>query len=191
MLRSTCLALVLFIGCGSDGGSSAGCSFSPCGGDPTGHWTLDKICSAGISVPNCTGATGQLTPSGWTGTLHIGADKTYVLIQQGSYSGNVMLPASCVGMAMRCDQLNTMTMGSSGSSLTCTGMPAMGCACTVSGMSMSSEMGTYAVSGNTILTMPASGSTGMASTIQYCVSGNTISFKDMKDPGTPVLIYKK
>ncbi|HWP08110.1 MAG TPA: hypothetical protein VNN72_20345 [Polyangiaceae bacterium] len=158
-------------------GGEVECSFTACGGDPTGTWQIATAC--------LSGDTGSDDPFGGkcdagTVDVDVAADGTLV-IEDGRYTwdltvqGNVTfnIPASCVdplggGQATSCDDF----AGDSGET-TCTGSLDKGCACTQMGdQDTQTSTGTLEIKGNQFIGTEDGEEPGEPS--DYCVKGNSL-----------------
>jgi hypothetical protein len=153
------------------------CSFTACGGDPTGTWQIQSACLSGNTGSDdpfggkCDEATVDVNVAA-DGTLTVTDGRyTWNLTVQGDVTFNI--PASCVdplsgGMATSCDDF----AGDSGET-TCTGSLDEGCACTQAGdKDTQTSSGTLEVKGNQIIGTEDGEEPGEPS--DFCVKGNSL-----------------
>jgi hypothetical protein len=160
----------------------------PCGGDPTGDWTIATSCQMGLKFDFtvCADAyTIDASGLATTGTFSMNADKTYSVATSSGGSFAVTFPASCLAGQTCADILPSVQsvlaqeVGPGLGSVTCAGSGA--CVCTVfPNQTSTNESGNWAASGTSLTTM-ATGST-TATTFGYCVDGKTMHLM-MLDPG--------
>ena len=170
------LALAL-AGCGSRLG---GCGMAPCGGDPVGTWaassacldhaTLEKDFLAGVRVACPTASLGAVSMKP-TGTLALGADKSFTGDLAVSSEMDVNYPATCTNGAS-CAELTEVLqtiVGTNGiTSVTCTGTSS--CVCThLQSIDIIRATGTWATSGTNMTFAGAPGGNG-----PYCVQGASL-----------------
>ena len=170
-------ACLVATGCSSSGSSStSNCGkVAACGGNVVGTWKIIDACttSSTPTMPNtsCPGETLQVTGFQASGTLTINTDMTYTTSTSTTASLQLVEPVSCL-MGGTCSQLS-MSLSSSdgGTSGSCTTSGA-NCNCTGTfGGGATTEMGAYTVSGTTITTTPANGT---STTNSYCVQGTML-----------------
>lgn len=170
-------------------GGEVECSFTACGGDPTGTWQIQSAClsgETGASDPfggKCDAGTIDVNVAA-NGTLTVqGGRYTWDLTVKGDVTFNI--PASCVdplggGQATSCDDF----AGDSGNT-TCSGSLDKGCACTQAGdTSNESSTGTLEVKGNQVIGTEDGGEPGEPS--DFCVKGNSLKLMihESNDDGT-------
>jgi hypothetical protein len=168
-----CLLLSLG-GCGSSVANTCSASFSPCGGDIEGTWTIDTACNPSSALPSaCAGVANTFTPN-YSGSFAFNADKTYSQNMMFNESGTVTYPAACLASlsVTSCAQLDANTT-SNGLTLksSCTGDASKSCTCTVSETGDLMLTGTYATAGNDV-TLTQSGNAGTPQ--GYCVNGSQL-----------------
>lgn len=173
-----------------DGGGEVECTFTPCGGDPTGVWQVATACITGTG--DSESPFGDKCPEG-TADVDVNVDGT-LTIADGRYTWNLMLkgdialhiPASCVdslsdGNATACTDFE----GDDGER-SCTGSLAAGCTCTQPGeVETQISTGTLEVSGNEFVGTEDGEEPGNPS--EFCVKGNSLKFMihETNDDGTP------
>jgi hypothetical protein len=171
---------------GSDGASCS--SFSACGGDVVGTWTLDSFCDTEKTIPNtsdCPGAVLAITSSAATGKVTFNADGTDATDVQITIGESGKFPAACY-TAQDCSNAQT-AVNSTGDGQTTTGTcsysATSGCSCSVKIVSDSNTTGTYQISKSNI-TLLTDGDTGTPDADTFCVSGNTLSVRSTNTDGT-------
>jgi hypothetical protein len=165
------------------------CSFTPCGGDPTGTWQIATACLSGTTGTDdpfggkCEAGTVDVNVAA-DGTLVIGGGRyTWDLTVQGNVTFNI--PASCVdslsgGAATSCADF----AGDSGET-TCEGSLATSCACTqVGDMDTQHSTGTLEIMGNQVIGTNDGEEPGEPS--DFCVKGNSLKLMihETNDDGT-------
>ncbi len=181
------------------------CSFTPCGGDLSGDWTIAGACVNDHKDAGSSGPFGATCPTAKidvgldaTGSLSFKADKSFhFALNVSTGAETITVPGECFSglMIKTCDDLNKVFNSSSkdagSSKLTCTGDATAGCTCTsngnVSKPMMQMKDGMYDVSGNNLTASGTDGGTNEPT--PYCVSGTTLKlqFKD----GTLLTATKK
>jgi hypothetical protein len=158
-------------GCGS---SAPACpaSFTPCGGDITGTWTLRTGCGqSALVMSSCPGATSQFS-SDVSGTATFNPNGTYLLSLTSDVSGMETFPASCLLGTQSCAMLApSSTMPGSSGDVTCTGNVGQSCTCTGEVKSTLTDTGTYGRFGSFVALNGSSGPTGSQG---YCVKSNQL-----------------
>lgn len=152
------------------------------GGDLVGAWTIQGGC---VDIPNpfetfCADATFDVA-STMEGSVTFNDDGTYSSSFTSGGTFHVVIPASCLqGAAGTClEALDADSGEDGGATWTCTGSPAEGCDCDVTGeMETKQETGTYTTDGNQ-LSMLGEGDTE-ADPITYCVDGNSFKAKQVE-----------
>jgi hypothetical protein len=146
-------------------------SFEPCGGSPTGSWSLVGVCDFQQQCPGAMVTGGSFTASG---TYAFNADATYTTSQTIGGTVSETVPASCVaGMACMSQTsfgpFNDACMGSQ----TCT--------CTVSAQGFPMDQGTWSTSGNMLLlASSALAEAGVGpDPYTYCVQGSSLVVADL------------
>ncbi len=160
------------------GGTGATCpTFTPCGGDVLGDWTIKDFC-LGSAMSDalsefCPGATVSVGPIMATGTLSFKADGTEVGSATLSYQGSVHIPADCYTEANCATYETALNTVNGVSTASCSWDAATGCSCAMSiNQAPSMGSGTYQVQGTDILF--TSSDSGNTSVSNFCVSGNTL-----------------
>jgi len=158
------------------GGGQVDCSFTACGGDPSGTWRIATACITGAGGDN---PFGDACAEG-TIDIDVMADGT-LTVENGRYTwdltvaGNVTsnIPASCIGplsggAATSCDDF-----GGDDEGTTCSGSLAAGCSCTQAGEpEMDTSAGTLEVRGNQVIGTEDGEEPGEPS--DFCVKGNSL-----------------
>jgi len=160
-------------------------TFTPCGGDLLGDWTIKEVCikspSKGLNgvCPGMTLSVGAITA---TGTLSFRADHTETGSATISYPASVHIPADCYTES-NCTLYETVLKAGDGvSTASCSWDTATGCSCTMNvNQALSMGSGTYEVQGtNAIFTSADSAEPSVSS---FCVSGNTLQMYSASDNG--------
>ncbi|MCB9689581.1 MAG: hypothetical protein H6735_31375 [Alphaproteobacteria bacterium] len=138
---------------------------SPCGGDPTGSWTLVAGCVVDdLDMEECPDATIDFT---------LETEGTYDFLAGGAFSydvtitvGSTMtLPAECLPGGLDCSLIDAG----------CTGTTDTGCVCTsTEDPDHASGSGTWSVSGTDLVVDDGSG----PSTQPFCIGGDTMTVLD-------------
>lgn len=153
------------------------CSFSACGGDLVGDWTITSACLHSNPTDNpfqdvCPAATFD-TSLDAMGTATFGADGSYSSSVGGSTAVAVDFPGSCLADAMlsSCADL-AMQLDDMGG-VTCTGDASTSCTCdgTLSNPVDDVHSGTFTADGNQFTTMEAG---KMPESSDYCVTGDIL-----------------
>lgn len=179
-------------------GGDVDCSFTACGGDPTGVWQVADAClnSAGESP------FGDQCPDG-TVDADITADGT-LTIADGRYtwdltlSGNAVLgvPADCVGPLSGNTATSCADFEGTDSGLTCTGTITTSCTCTKPlDPTTENSSGALEIQGSQAIGTPDDDPTG-GSASDFCVQGNTLKIMthDVNDDGSTqdtLLVFTK
>ncbi|HEY2407333.1 MAG TPA: hypothetical protein VGI10_15085 [Polyangiaceae bacterium] len=151
------------------------CSFSACGGDITGAWTITAGCfnSNSSALSGCPTAT-VMAQTDVAGMVTFNADSTYSVNLTESGTINAEVPTSCLS-GTTCDAFGTSNQ------VACTA-DTTGCACTKAIMpANSSESGTYTTSGTTFTTTKTGDTPGTPN--QYCVTGSTLKVQTTDSNG--------
>jgi hypothetical protein len=194
--------VVVQLGCGGgDGGTIATCgTFSPCGGDITGTWTIDGLCIEGdvaslmgqsSDMPaECKDAIKSLTMKA-SGTLTYanGVETSNVTMNM---AGHYVYSAACISAMAGgttvpvtqavCDAASSST-GADGPQIACK-LAGGGCDCTMSMTDTTNETADYTVSGSTL--SYTDGSDGA----EFCVSGKALTVRPLTDVGEPGIQMK-
>jgi hypothetical protein len=156
--------------CGS-GGVTCSPSFIPCGGNVVGTWAVQAACGFGsVATTTCPSALLDLT-------VHVSGSYSFDTVPIYSRSltidaaGTATIPASCLGSAQSCADLDTTnTAGGLTLQTSCSGATA--CTCSISDSGSLTEGGVYTTSGNDVSMTPLGGMTGTP--VGYCVSGSQL-----------------
>jgi hypothetical protein len=191
MLEATRLALVagFLVCCGSDGrtatrarvdepearegGTDARvesvCSFTPCGGDLLGSWTIQTACLASILVPNCPGAALDPKDVTVTGNFTFGSDGTLAIDIATSGTWQGLVPPSCVA-GTDCPSIAVTLFQPNAPPATCTSNADGGCTCSSPATPTQTGSRPYRISGTT------------AASMSFCVQDDVL--KLMNEAGT-------
>lgn len=172
-LAFVCVAV---LGCGgSVGEAPSSClTLHPCGGDLVGTWRFVRTCVAdtatftAVAQTRCAGSTVSSYGLSTSGSITFNADLTYSARNWNtSFTEAWTFPTSCVAGESCAEQSYSLTLSSGGfSNTTCSGSDV--CTCSQSGLSATTETGTYTASESSFaFTGPT-----FAGTSQYCVEGN-------------------
>jgi hypothetical protein len=177
MRTTLVLFAVLAVGCsgGDDDGASCPETFSACGGDVAGTWTVGAFCvdsdqALEAARAQCPAATADGFAD-QSGSYVVNADGTYSENTEFTFDFTVSLPASCL-MGLSCAQLQALAP-SLGDCLEDSG----GCACSSKGTESTVDTGTWTINGNS-LTLDGADDT---QTFDYCVDGDTLTVQDDGD----------
>jgi hypothetical protein len=149
----------------ADAGAVSECSFTPCGGDLVGSWTIRHVCPASVSVRNCP--TVELDPKDVivTGSFSFGTDGglTFDIMSSGTWEG--LVPPSCV-TGTDCKSIAESLYQVNAPPATCTSDGDGGCSC--SSPATPEQMATtpYRVSGN------------VAANMLYCVQDGLLKLRN-------------
>lgn len=168
----TPFTIVFVGGSQTQGGCDAFAGFTPCGGDLTGTWTFDAACVQIAPDPkwsNCQGAgfSGSLDQ---TGSISFAAGDTYSLNGNQAVALTGVYPKACLGPGQTCQS------AFGGSNATVTETPTE-CDLSLKKTDTMNESGTF-TQANGSFTLTKSGSSA-GSPIAYCVSGNTLTAKNV------------
>jgi hypothetical protein len=194
------LMLGLLGGCSSSnnnggGGGPAVCNnFMACGGNIVGTWNVTNACGPGTTftqkgfLMGCDASSITATITGASGMLTFNADMSYMTSLTQTLNSMATIPKSCLTAGASCSALETALKQQMGvTSATCTD-DGTNCNCAIGQTATPMESGTYTTSGS-MLTTTATG--GTAQSVQYCVSGNQVSFSapsDSTNPASPALV---
>jgi hypothetical protein len=174
---------------GAGGGPGISCdSFTPCGGDITGTWTIAHVCGYGPGqtqpIMNCPGGTATLDVT-VTGTLSFGTDGSYTTMLTMSGTALETLPKGCLG-GVACDMLqDALRQSATIAAATCVDDGA-NCQCNLTfAPTPNTATGLYTVSGGSLTTTPSNG--GMPGMSRFCVAGNQLSIAP-SDPQSKIMI---
>jgi hypothetical protein len=194
---SIVLAASAVVACGNSGSDAQTCaSYSACGGNIVGNWTIDAECDSPAAsttvpapIPTCLSATATTTRVFVSGTASFTADGKYTTTTTFSGNETITLPASCLmglGNPTSCDALGAQLQsnaGDAGTTPTCTGTISVSCACTLTTTTQTTTtQGTYTTSGDQLNQNPA-GSSGTPTTETYCVRGSSLGVFSILGPG--------
>jgi hypothetical protein len=170
-------------------GGDVDCSFTACGGDPSGVWHVADAC---LNVDGGDGPFGDKCPDG-TVDADITASGT-LTIADGRYtwdltlSGNALLevPADCVGPLSGNAATSCSDFDDSDAGLTCTGSITTSCSCNKPlDPKTENSSGTLEVKGSQAIGTPDDDPTS-ANASDFCVQGNTLKIMqhDVNDDGS-------
>lgn len=180
--------LTVHLGCGAGGdGSVPICTaFSACGGDPTGKWTIDGVCTendiAGQLLadlpPECNGAV-QSVSLDVSGTLEYasGSETSDVLIATGA---RLVYTSACISAKIGapttvtqavCDLVASIVAPADGPTVSCK-LTGDACDCAMNTIENIQETDTYTLSGSMITYSDGSA-------VQFCVSGSTLTVREI------------
>ena len=149
-------------------GAAVDCSFTACGGNPVGTWTLAGACvdAAALGLDNCPTASIDVSA---TGTIDIKSDMTYTVDFTLGASIAATIPMSCLPQGATCSALN-------GNSTSCTSSGS-NCMCTITDNTPnhSTDSGTWSTSGNDLTVTKTGGGTPTVNA--YCVNGNSLKIQ--------------
>lgn len=149
--------------------ADAECSFTPCGGDISGNWTIQHVCPASVAVRDCP--TVELEPKNVvvTGSFSFGTDGglTFDIASSGTWEG--LVPPSCVA-GSDCQTIAQSLYQINAPPASCTSDGNGGCSCSSPVTPVQMATVPYRVSGN------------VAANMSYCVQGNVL--KLMNESGT-------
>lgn len=168
--------------CGGAGGGGETCaSWTPCGGDVVGRWSIADTCSVDTRDPSCPGATGSLSGFRVEGTYEFAAGGTYSATVTTQGSASISVPVTCLsgsGVTITCADLNMVYMSgaadpagpvASASCLTVRGA----CTCVVGFRPVPvTVQGTFSTSGNRLTTTQVGREPQVG---DYCVAGNQMT----------------
>jgi len=144
-----------------------------CGGDPTGTWTLDGICSdydyESAIQQACANATVSDVTFLGSGTLVV-AGNSWAYDVTGTATTAMQFPAEC--NVLGCNGTATAIETAGAQSATCTDDGAGGCNCDAVFDASNASAGTYTTDGNGTSTIGPDGET-----YYYCVSGGTLQLR--------------
>lgn len=185
------------------GGVNGNCSFTACGGNIVGTWTIQSLC-APSSFASCpeplivdrSGAAAIYT-FGSNGVFTYSASGT--VLETISYTKDCLTSSPDAGLSDLCAALQSEVQSSiakaDGGSLsgltgfTCA-LQSDRCVCTETFANlMQNETGTYTTSGNQVTVTITSGAStdGGIPTSDYCVSGNTLKLRSTGTSGGDVV----
>jgi hypothetical protein len=174
--------LVALGGCGSPSAPACSATFTPCGGDLAGTWSIDTVCNLSDLETSCAGSTVHITQD-WSGTYTFNSDGTISAIVKPDVTETLTLPPACFSGVTSCSALGSPSNTSNGltSQETCTGDVSQSCTCTSSLSGTESVTGTYSTMGNDVTTA-IDGAAGAAT--PYCVSGSQLQVQFDNSPSS-------
>jgi hypothetical protein len=168
-------------------GNAPTCSdtFSACGGDLAGNWTIVDACGLSQPYDQCPAATIEADVT-VTGTTSFEAGGTYSITSTTVGTASIELPASCLPpLVTSCDQIEALFEDGQ-----CTGTPQTSCACTFTINQTETEPGAYTVSGTVVTLDPdGEGEDQGPRPTDYCVDGTYLTTRTQG--GAPFFILKK
>lgn len=184
------------------GAGPVDCSYTECGGDLTGTWSITAACiddhkDAGSSNPfgpACPDAVYDVAVDA-TGIVTFGSDKSFDIKLMASPAITIKIPGACLtNGALPFADCGTLAKAlDKDGGVACTANTSTGCDCTGQGGTGTSQhkTGTYAVDGNTFTTTEDldSGGTKTGDPTSFCVSGNSLKVKS--NDGTIINAVRK
>lgn len=149
-----------------DAGDAGGeCAFTACGGDPVGTWTIQRICPASLTVPNCPVAT--LGPKNVTasGSFTFGADGTLSVNVTSTGTYEAAVPASCV-LGSDCASIALSLTQMNAPLATCSDDGTGGCTCSSPVTPTQTGSGPYTIVGST------------AGNMYFCVENDSLKLRN-------------
>ncbi len=184
-------------GNGNDNGGSMTCDYTPCGGDPTGTWTVGETCAENELLPlddypGCAGAVA--TGSGdVSGTQSYEADGSYAY--RIEFTGNfhyeihedcaLALTDGMIGAEGYCGVL-PLALAGMGGTADCNFADDV-CTCDIDLDTVLEETGTWSVEGDRLITTSDEPDSEPVSD-QFCVSGDELM---MGEPGEFAASYSR
>jgi hypothetical protein len=185
------------------GGVNGNCSFTACGGNLVGTWTIQSICTPSpfASCPEPV----MVDRSGAVATYTFGSNGVFTYAASGtvietiSYRKDCLSSSADAGLSDLCTALQSAVQSSIASADGGAGSGITGftcavqndrCVCTETFMNlMQNETGTYTTSGNQVTIMITSGGStdGGIPTSDYCVSGSTLKLRSTSTSGSEVV----
>jgi hypothetical protein len=165
---------------GASAGSSASCEkVAACGGTLTGEWTITQICpdqpgpSADVKAI-CETAELQIGSATGSGSIRYNADLTFTQMATIDAMGMLILPPACLkqgNTTLTCKAVQDIfRMDAGAAQIACSSTSNGGCTCTNPVHQVTSNTGTYAVNGSTVM-LTTSTDKGTA---EYCVKGTKL-----------------
>ncbi|MBN2574989.1 MAG: hypothetical protein JXP73_10540 [Deltaproteobacteria bacterium] len=199
LLVTLATTTILQFGCGGGSGGIPTCvgDFDACGGDLTGKWTLDGVCSeTDISEemfdlsefpPECSNMVQSISMK-VSGTVEYAngtetSDVTMSVTVKGIYTAACMTAIAETPITATQEMCEMIAAGfdpTEGMSMSCS-LSGGGCACTMSMSEHAQETDTYTVSGGTLIY-------SSGENVQYCVSGDTLTVRDTSSDESAVRI---
>jgi hypothetical protein len=197
----TCRALVIALvgtltlgcGCGGGGGNNIPVcgAFSPCGGDLTGKWTLDGICTEGDIFgsfmdttdlpPECKNLV-QSVSMNMSGTIEYAngvetSDVNMSMNMRFSYTSACLSAEAGTTVTMTqaiCDSMvSSMTSDPDAPKVTCS-FSGGNCNCVMTMTNHAQETASYTVNGNTFTYEDGD-------EVEFCVSGSSLTMRQASD----------
>lgn len=188
-------------GCGDGGGGDLPTcgAFTACGGDITGTWTFDGVCSEGDIASSivdtgdlpaeCKDAvkslaidvSGTLTYANGTETSDVNLTMKMGMV----YSSACITAVSGTPVAVTqafCDTLASSYDPVDGPTVVCK-LASGGCDCTMTMAEHTQESDTYMVSGGTLTYSDGD-------SVEFCVSGSKLTVRPSTDAGSPGMQFK-
>ncbi len=189
------------LGCGGGGGGNLPTcgAFSPCGGDITGTWSFDSVCTEGnitdslLSTADLPAACRDIVKSfslEMRGTLTY-SDNTETSDVTMSMTVRVVYSSACIAAEAGapvtvtqalCDTISSSAGSTDGPSMSCR-LASGGCDCTMTMAQSTQGSDSYTVSGSTLTYSDGD-------TLEFCVSGNNLSVRPSADPGSPAMQFR-
>jgi hypothetical protein len=128
------------------------CSFTPCGGDLVGNWTIRHVCLASVGVRNCPTANLEPKDVVVTGSFSFGTDGglTFDIRSSGTWEG--LIPPSCVA-GTNCASIAQSLYQANAPPASCASDGDGGCACSSPVTPVQMATMPYTVSGNVTANM--------------------------------------
>jgi hypothetical protein len=152
-----------------EGGADPECSFTPCGGDVVGTWTIQRVCPVSIFVQNCPTVALDPRDVAVTGSFTFGADGTLTIDIRSSGTWDGVVPSSCVA-GTDCQSIAGTLFQPNAPPATCTSDGDGGCACSSPATPQQTGSRPYSIAGMSVASM------------SFCVEGDVL--KLMNEAGT-------
>ena len=168
--------------------------FSPCGGDPSGTWQIEEVCTDSTSLgenpfeEQCPTATYELDLR-FDGTVELTGTR---LISRTTQTIDITftIPKSCIG-GQPCDAL--ANDGADGDNVVTCNDTGDACACEQTEVDEQDDdaMGDpYVIEGNTVVVTDDDDAEGDVSRLDFCVAGNRMTVRVAPDDeGDPTVVY--
>lgn len=160
--------LPLAVACGDDGGGGGGAAFTcadapqPCGGDPTGTWSISATCRPPLAaLDDCPDATVEVLEDRTSGTVTLSEGGQYDEDFTIDVKYKAVVPKACLNGAT-CEGVSFILPG-----VTCIDSGDT-CDCNGNVVANESDSGTWVVEGTTIVFDQGTGSEEVS---DFCVSG--------------------
>lgn len=218
-LRGALVLSFALLGCGgASGGAPKGImpapetcgTVDPCGGDPTGTWTVLGGCvtPAGLQSFECSGATIQLTTLSFAGVLTLTNAMDYVATDFTEDRGEVdSTPLVCLSPITSCAEYEQALKSPINelSSVSCTGSTTCSCTVAASATPVVGDSGSYTILAGTQISFTSVTSGSSAGTYGpyfYCVESDRLhligltstpdsSGAQMLSVGTDIVLQKQ